>query len=816
MSNSEQKVNIEEIGTHLYQEYAADSIKVLKGLEAVRKRPGMYIGDTDDGSGLHHMVYEAVDNAIDEALAGYCDRVEVMLNKNGSVTVRDNGRGIPVDIHEGEGISAAEVIMTQLHAGGKFDQNSYKVSGGLHGVGISVVNALSDWLELRIWRNQKEHFIRFANGESESPLAVVGDAIGKKGTEVTFMPSISIFTNIEFNFATLEHRIKELAFLNSSVRIILIDNRYDEKKELEFYFTGGIEAYVKYVDRSKIALHPAISLVAHNDEKGISFECAMQWNDSYHENILCFTNNIRQRDGGTHLIAFKAALTRMVNSYLEQSGIAKKTKVNFTGDDAREGLSCILSVKIPDPKFSSQTKDKLVSSEVRPVVENAIYSKLLEWFEEHPVEAKLIINKIVEAATAREAAKKARELTRRKSALEVSNLPGKLADCQEKDPAKSEIFIVEGDSAGGTAKQGRDRKTQAILPLRGKILNVERARFDKMLASEQVGTLITALGAGIGIQDFNIEKLRYHKIVIMTDADVDGSHIRTLLLTFFYRHMRLIIEKGYLYIAQPPLYKVKKGASETYLKNEQALQEYLINCTVNDTHLKIENGKEITGESLINIINQAALFTATLNHVSKKFDPTIAECLAVNNLLKVESFNSLKENEIMKAISILNPGVSEPDKTDWQVNIFSESIEFFRFVRGVKNAKILYKQQLEAPEFINLARIGESISNYFNGHCLLIVRSIEYKLFLPSKMLEIITENGKKGLGIQRFKGLGEMNAEQLWETTLDHSKRTLLQVKVSDIDGAEEMISTLMGSVVEPRKDFINANALNVVNLDI
>jgi DNA gyrase subunit B len=683
-------------------------------------------------------------------------------------------------------------------------------------VGISVVNALSDWLELRIWRNQKEHFIRFANGESESPLAVVGDAIGKKGTEVTFMPSISIFTNIEFNFATLEHRIKELAFLNSSVRIILIDNRYDEKKELEFYFTGGIEAYVKYVDRSKIALHPAISLVAHNDEKGISFECAMQWNDSYHENILCFTNNIRQRDGGTHLIAFKAALTRMVNSYLEQSGIAKKTKVNFTGDDAREGLSCILSVKIPDPKFSSQTKDKLVSSEVRPVVENAIYSKLLEWFEEHPVEAKLIINKIVEAATAREAAKKARELTRRKSALEVSNLPGKLADCQEKDPAKSEIFIVEGDSAGGTAKQGRDRKTQAILPLRGKILNVERARFDKMLASEQVGTLITALGAGIGIQDFNIEKLRYHKIVIMTDADVDGSHIRTLLLTFFYRHMRLIIEKGYLYIAQPPLYKVKKGASETYLKNEQALQEYLINCTVNDTHLKIENGKEITGESLINIINQAALFTATLNHVSKKFDPTIAECLAVNNLLKVESFNSLKENEIMKAISILNPGVSEPEKTDWQVNIFSESIEFFRFVRGVKNAKILYKQQLEAPEFISLARIGESISNYFNGHCLLIVKSIEYKLFLPSKMLEIITENGKKGLGIQRFKGLGEMNAEQLWETTLDHSKRTLLQVKVSDIDGAEEMISTLMGSVVEPRKDFINANALNVVNLDI
>ncbi len=816
MSNSEQKVNTEETGTNLYEEYAADSIKVLKGLEAVRKRPGMYIGDTDDGSGLHHMVYEVVDNAIDESLAGHCDRVEVSINKNGSVTVRDNGRGIPVDIHEGEGISAAEVIMTQLHAGGKFDQNSYKVSGGLHGVGISVVNALSDWLELRIWRNQKEYFIRFKNGESEAPLAVIGDGIGKKGTEVTFMPSISTFATIEFNFATLEHRLRELAFLNSGVRIILTDDRYDEKKEIEFWFTGGVEAYVKYVDRAKTALHQAVSLVAHNDEKGISFECAMQWNDSYHENILCFTNNIRQRDGGTHLIAFKAALTRMVNSYLEQSGIGKKTKVNFTGDDAREGLSCILSIKVPDPKFSSQTKDKLVSSEVRPVVENAIYSKLLEWFEEHPNEAKLIINKIVEAANAREAAKKARELTRRKSALEVSNLPGKLADCQEKDPAKSEIFIVEGDSAGGTAKQGRDRKTQAILPLRGKILNVERARFDKMLSSEQVGTLITALGTSIGSQDFDIEKLRYHKIVIMTDADVDGSHIRTLLLTFFYRHMRQIIERGYLYIAQPPLYKVKRGNSEVYLKNEQALQEYLINGTVNDTHLKVQNNREISGEDLIDIINQIALFDLALNQVSRKFDHTIAECLAVNKLLKAESFDALRSNEILEAISVLNPGASEPDKTDWQVNVFGESIEFFRFVRGIKNSKIIYKQQVEAPEFINLAKIGEGLSDYFNGGCILSIKSVEYPMNLPSKLLEFIIENGKKGLGIQRFKGLGEMNAEQLWETTLDHSKRTLLQVKIGDIDGAEEIISTLMGNVVEPRRDFINANALNVMNLDI
>jgi len=816
MSNSEHEVNNKETGTNSHEEYAADSIKVLKGLEAVRKRPGMYIGDTDDGSGLHHMVYEVVDNAVDESLAGHCNLVEVIINKNGSVTVRDNGRGIPVDIHEGEGISAAEVIMTQLHAGGKFDQNSYKVSGGLHGVGISVVNALSDWLELRIWRNQKEYFIKFKNGDSESPLAIIGDGIGKKGTEVTFMPSISTFTNIEFNFATLEHRLRELAFLNSGVRIVLTDDRYDEKKEMEFYFTGGVEAYVKYIDRTKIALHAPISLVAHNEEKGISLECAMQWNDSYHENILCFTNNIRQRDGGTHLIAFKAALTRMVNSYLEQSGIGKKTKINFTGEDAREGLSCILSIKVPDPKFSSQTKDKLVSSEVRPVVENAIYSKLLEWFEEHPTEAKLIMNKVVEAASAREAAKKARELTRRKSALEVSNLPGKLADCQEKDPAKSEIFIVEGDSAGGTAKQGRDRKTQAILPLRGKILNVERARFDKMLASEQVGTLITALGTSIGSQDFNIDKLRYHKIVIMTDADVDGSHIRTLLLTFFYRHMRQIIDMGYLYIAQPPLYKVKRGNSETYLKNEQALQEYLINGSINDTYLKIENDNEITGQNLINILNQIALFGLALNQVSKKFDATIAECLAVQKLLKADSFNELKKEEILAAISILNPGASEPDKTDWQINIASDSIEFFRFVRGVKNSKIIYKQQLESPEFINLAKIGETLSDYFQGNCILSIKSIEYKVFLPSTLLSIIIENGKKGLGIQRFKGLGEMNAEQLWETTLDHSKRTLLQVKVGDIDSTEEIISTLMGNVVEPRRDFINANALNVANLDV
>jgi len=798
------------------EDYAADSIKVLKGLEAVRKRPGMYIGDTDDGSGLHHMVYEAVDNAIDESLAGYCDLVQVIINKNGSITVRDNGRGIPVDIHEGEGISAAEVIMTQLHAGGKFDQNSYKISGGLHGVGISVVNALSDWLELRIWRNQKEHFIRFRNGDSEAPLAVVGEAIGKKGTEVTFMPSVSIFTAIEFNFATLEHRLRELAFLNSGVRIVLIDNRYDEIKELEFHFIGGVEAYVKYIDRAKIALNQTISINSHNEEKGIGVECSMQWNDSYHENILCFTNNIRQRDGGTHLAAFKAALTRMINAYIEQSGINKKIKVTFTGDDAREGLSCVLSIKVPDPKFSSQTKDKLVSSEVRPVVENAIYTKLLEWFEEHPNEAKLVVNKVVEAATAREAARKARELTRRKSALDISNLPGKLADCQEKDPALSELFIVEGDSAGGTAKQGRDRKTQAILPLRGKILNVERARFDKMLGSEQVGTLITALGTSIGSQDFDVEKLRYHKIVIMTDADVDGSHIRTLLLTFFYRHMRSVIDKGYLYIAQPPLYKVKKGNFESYLKNEQALQDYLVNSAINDAKLIMQNGQEILAKELEEVVDQVVKFGSALNQISKKFEPSISECLAVNKLLNSDSFNNLKKDAILAAIANLNPGAMEPDKTDWGVNIFAESIEFYRFVRGVKNTKILYKQQTESQEFVNLAKIGEVLCKIFANSSVLRIKNADYNISLPSKMLELIVENGKKGLSIQRFKGLGEMNAEQLWETTLDHTKRTLLQVKVSDIDNAEELISTLMGSVVEPRRDFINANALSVANLDV
>lgn len=797
-------------------EYGADSIKVLKGLEAVKKRPGMYIGDTDDGSGLHHMIYEVVDNAIDESLAGYCDLVNVILNPNGSVTVRDNGRGIPVDIHEEEGVSAAEVIMTQLHAGGKFDQNSYKISGGLHGVGVSVVNALSEWLELKIWRDNKEYFMRFRDGVSEAPLELKGDATGKRGTEVTFLPSLTTFKHIEFNFATIEHRLRELAFLNSGVRILLQDNRFAEHQEIEFCYSGGVEEYVKYIDKAKTSLHKCIAVNASNQESGISFELAMNWNDSYHENILCFTNNIRQRDGGTHLIAFKAALTRVVSGYLEKSGLNKKAKITVTGDDSREGLSCVLSVKVPDPKFSSQTKDKLVSSEVRPVVENAVYTKILEWFEEHPMEAKTIINKIIEAATAREAARRARELTRRKTALDISNLPGKLADCQEKDPALSELFIVEGDSAGGTAKQGRDRKFQAILPLRGKILNVERARFDKMLGSEQIGTLITALGTGIG-EEFSLEKLRYHKITIMTDADVDGSHIRTLLLTFFYRHMRQVVDNGYLCIAQPPLYKVKKGSSELYLKNEQALQDYLIKAAVNDSAIILHSGLRIVDEELMGIIKQTTKFNSLLEQVGKKFNKAIAEVLAIKHLLNTEIFKEENRSKITEALAILNLGDAQPDKTDWQFTVHQNNIEFFRLVRGVKESKILYKEQLESFEFVQLSKAFISgIEVLFNAPSKLLARNQEYAIGLPSLLLNTILENGKRGVSIQRFKGLGEMNADQLWETTLDPEKRTLLQVKVEEQDNAEVIFSTLMGDIVEPRRQFIQENALNVVNLDV
>ncbi|WP_341794253.1 DNA topoisomerase (ATP-hydrolyzing) subunit B [Rickettsia endosymbiont of Rhinocyllus conicus] len=808
MSEFEEKLN--------ESSYGADSIKVLKGLEAVRKRPGMYIGDVGDGSGLHHMIYEVVDNAIDEALAGYCDLVRVVLNKNGSVTVSDNGRGIPVEIHEEEGISAAEVIMTQLHAGGKFDQNSYKVSGGLHGVGVSVVNALSDWLELRIWRNNTEHLIRFNNGITEAPLAVVKENVDKKGTEVTFFPSVETFTNIEFDFNIIEHRLRELAFLNSGVKILLTDNRFEEVKEVEFYYTGGIEAYVKYLDRAKHAVHSCIVVNADNTESGISLELAMHWNDSYHENILCFTNNIRQRDGGTHLSAFKSGITRVITAYLENTGLNKKAKNAFSGEDTREGLCCVLSVKVPDPKFSSQTKDKLVSSEVRPIVENAVYTKVLEWFEEHPADAKLIINKIIEAANAREAARKARELTRRKSVLEVSNLPGKLADCHAKDPAVSELFIVEGDSAGGTAKQGRDSKIQAILPLRGKILNVERARFDKMLGSDQIGTLITALGTGVDNREFSLEKLRYHKVIIMTDADVDGSHIRTLLLTFFYRHMPELINKGYLYIAQPPLYKVKKGASELYLKNEQALQDYLVKSAISDATLTLDNKEQLANENLEELMSKVIKFNSLLDHASKKFNRSITEILAINDLLNNKIFNDESDSRLKKALNALNSLEQSPDKTDWEVLKHENKIEFFRFSRGLKERKILLREQLESFEFINISKLALTIFDIFNKQLKLVVKNQEFDILTPSILLNTIIDCGKKGISVQRFKGLGEMNSDQLWDTTLNPERRTLLQVRVAEIDEAEGIFSTLMGDVVEPRRQFIQSNALNVVNLDV
>ncbi|MFN7612327.1 MAG: DNA topoisomerase (ATP-hydrolyzing) subunit B [Alphaproteobacteria bacterium] len=785
-------------------DYGADSIKVLKGLDAVRKRPGMYIGDTDDGSGLHHMVYEVLDNAVDEALAGYCDRVLCTINEDGSVTVEDNGRGIPVDIHPGEGVSAAEVIMTQLHAGGKFDQNSYKVSGGLHGVGVSVVNALSEWLELTIWRDNKEYWMRFENGAAVKPLAERGDAKGKRGTQVTFFPSAEIFNGIVFDYDTLEHRLRELAFLNSGVRIILTDKRPAESIVAELFYEGGTTAYVHYLDRSKNALHPTI--VMHGEKDGMTVDIAMQWNDSYHENTLCFTNNIRQRDGGTHLIGFRAALTRCINNYANESGIAKKEKIALVGDDAREGLTCIISVKVPDPKFSSQTKDKLVSSEVRPVVESIAADKLGQWFEEHPGEAKQIIGKIVEAAAAREAARKARELTRRKGALDIASLPGKLADCQERDPALSELFIVEGDSAGGSAKQGRDRKSQAILPLKGKILNVERARFDKMLSSQEIGTLITAIGTGIGREEFDVTKARYHKIIIMTDADVDGSHIRTLLLTFFYRQMPELIEKGYLYIAQPPLYKVKRGQSEMYLKNDEALEDYLMTAALDDAALKNEKGETITAAALEARVAEAARLVTLMQPLSRRVPLVMVEAATFANLFaggKIENF-----------VLALN-GLSR-DGGGWKAEKTDTGIHVSRTVRSVVEHVVLEDKWLQSREGKELAAAHSQLLKDYAAPGVFVRKGAEFPVLTPAELHKAVMDSGRKGMSVQRFKGLGEMNPEQLWETTLDATKRTLLRVNVNDAADADEAFSTLMGDIVEPRRDFIQNNALKVVNLDV
>ena len=797
-------------------DYGASSIKVLKGLEAVRKRPGMYIGDTDDGTGLHHMVYEVVDNSIDEALAGHCDTVSVALNGDGSVTVEDNGRGIPTEMHPEEGVSAAQVIMTQLHAGGKFDSNSYKVSGGLHGVGISVVNALSDWLQLTVQRGGKVHEMRFAHGEAEADLAVTGDT-DATGTKVTFHPSADTFTMTEFNYDTLEHRLRELAFLNSGVGIVLEDLRHAEGKKTELKFDGGLEAFARYLDRNKSTLIDApITLRAEADDIGV--ELALWWNDSYHETVLCFTNNIPQRDGGTHLAGFRGALTRTVNSYANQSGLAKKEKVALSGDDCREGLTAVLSVKVPDPKFSSQTKDKLVSSEVRPVVESLVNEVLTEWFEEHPNEAKTIINKVVEAAAAREAARKARELTRRKGALDVSSLPGKLADCQERDPSQAELFLVEGDSAGGSAKQARNRANQAVLPLRGKILNVERARFDKMLSSNEIGTLITALGTGIGREDFNVDKLRYHKIIIMTDADVDGAHIRTLLLTFFYRQMPEVIERGHLFIAQPPLYKIRRQSAERYLKDDAALEDFLIEAGLGDAVLTLASGEQRSGADLAALLTQARQVKSALNALPAKYPQFIIEQTAIAGALTPDilSKSELAEQSGQYIAARLNRMTDEVER-GWEGAPSGDGgLVFARELRGVREEIHIDGPLIASADARRLDQMAGDLQAVYLDPAELKMKDKTVPVNTPSQLLAAVLAEGRNGVSLQRYKGLGEMNPEQLWQTTLDKDARALLQVKVQDVAESNDLFEQLMGDVVEPRRQFIQDNALAVANLDI
>jgi DNA gyrase subunit B len=798
-------------------DYGADSIQVLRGLDAVRKRPGMYIGDTDDGSGLHHMVYEVVDNGIDEALAGICDRVEVTLNGDGSVSIRDNGRGIPVQIHEEEGVSAAEVIMTHLHAGGKFDQSSYKVSGGLHGVGVSVVNALSSWLELRIWREGAEWTMRFEHGVPVKTLEKVGDWDGPSGSQVTFLASPETFTNIEFDFAKIEHRLRELAFLNSGVTLVANDSRGVEPNVVEMHYEGGLAAFVNYVDRGKTPLFDE-PIAIHGEQDDIAMEVALEWSDSYHETTLCFTNTIPQGDGGTHLAGLRGALTRTINTYAAQTGIAKKEKVTLTGDDMREGMTCVLSVMVPDPKFSSQTKDKLVSSEVRPVVESVVGEKLSQWFEEHPNEAKRIVAKAVEAAAAREAARKARDLTRRKGALDISTLPGKLADCQERDPSLSEIFIVEGDSAGGSAKQGRNRRNQAILPLRGKILNVERARFDKMLSSAEIGTLIAALGTGIGREDFNVEKARYHKIIIMTDADVDGSHIRTLLLTFFFRQMPELIERGYLYIAQPPLYRAKKGSEEIYLKDDPKLEDYLIDSGLRDCLLVVQDSAEIAGADLRDTVESAMRVKRLMTPILQKIsNAMVVEQAAILGAFNPELLESEElEAQIADAIARRLDGLTVENERDWRAEILEGGgFAFARTLRGVTERHVIDGALVRSAEARQLDGMVPDLQRIYGRPAIFKVKENEQRILGPLGLVEAVMENGRKGVAVNRYKGLGEMNPEQLWETTLDPEVRALLQVRIDHRDAAEEVFSTLMGDVVEPRRDFIQSNALKVVNLD-
>lgn len=801
-------------------DYGAESIKMLKGLEAVRKRPGMYIGDTDDGSGLHHMIYEVVDNAIDEVLAGHATQCLVQLNPDGSCTVSDDGRGIPVGIKDDDDHdpkrSATEIVFTELHAGGKFDQNSYKVSGGLHGVGVSVVNALSHWLRCRVCRDGKEHVIEFKDGVATSPLEVVGDAGGKTGTEVTFLPSTETFSLVEFDYNTLEHRLRELAFLNSGAKVVLTDRRHADVKTEEFVYDGGTSAFVEFLDRSRQStFEQPISAGAEKD--GISVEIAMWWNDSYRENVLCFTNNIPQRDGGTHLAGFRAALTRVINKYAENSGIAKKEKVSLTGDDAREGLTCVLSVKVPDPKFSSQTKDKLVSSEVRPVVESVVNEELTTWFEEHPKEARLIVSKVVEAAAAREAARKARELTRRKGALDMANLPGKLAECQDRNAANTELFIVEGDSAGGSAKQARNREFQAVLPIRGKILNVERARFDRMLSSQEIGTLITALGTGIGREEFNLEKLRYHKIIIMTDADVDGAHIRTLLLTFFYRQMPDLIENGHLYIAQPPLFKVTRGKSETYLKDQRALEDYLIDAGLEDAVLRSESGEERAGADLRGVVEFSRGFLRVMDDLHSRYARFVVEQAAIGNAFDKGLLQSAERaGKVADDVADRLDRLAEETEKGWGGRYGNDGFLFKREVRGVTEAHALDAMLLGSQDARRLHEKYDALVDAFDQPAMLRLKGHTVPVFGPRDLLDAVYEMGRKGISMQRYKGLGEMNADQLAETTLERDSRTLLQVKTGDLTEADEIFSRLMGDVVEPRREFIQENALLVANLDV
>ncbi len=828
-------------------EYGAESIKVLKGLDAVRKRPGMYIGDTDDGSGLHHMVFEVSDNAIDEALAGHCDLVLIELNPDGSVSVEDNGRGIPVDIHKEEGVSAAEVIMTQLHAGGKFentsDDNAYKVSGGLHGVGVSVVNALSEWLELRVWRNGREHWMRFELGNAVEPLREVGDAPPvesngdedglKKGTRVTFKASEETFKNVtDFDFDKLEHRYRELAFLNSGVRILLRDKRHEEVEEHDLFYEGGIAAFVKWLDRNKAPLVPEpISVSAEKDGTGI--DVALEWNDSYYENVLCFTNNIPQRDGGTHLAAFRAALTRTLNNYANATGLLKNAKVTLSGEDMREGLTAIVSVKLPDPKFGSQTKDKLVSSEVRQPLESLMGEKMTEWLEENPADAKAIIGKIIDAAAAREAARKAREMSR-KGAMSVASLPGKLSDCRERDPAKSEIFLVEGDSAGGSAKSGRDSKYQAILPLKGKILNVERARFDRIISSKEVGTLIQAMGTGLR-DEFDLEKLRYHKIVIMTDADVDGAHIRTLLLTFFHRQMPEIIKAGHLFIAQPPLFKVAKGKSEVYLKDQGALDRYLVENGLQGRVLETHQGAR-SGADLADLVDKALQLKNLLAFAPRKYDSAVIEAMAMAGALEPDLTPAQRDERLTHAAGQMQ--LSDPE-ADWSARTTENGdVRFDRVWRGVTDVHLIEAKFLDSAEARKLNTRGIAQAETYAQPARLVKNASgeaqpvednaeetdadspafdpETAITRPSQLLDAVLTAGRKGLSVSRYKGLGEMNAEQLWETTLDPENRELLQVKVEDADVTDEIFTRLMGDVVEPRREFIQENALNVANLDV